>query len=115
MINAYLDKQAQAGNSLAAGVAILQAAYSQGVPPSSPGVVDMTAAAHEAFETLSQALGDLTQKVMPLVEPYPEPGNGISGQNQMVEASAITGLRVLVERINDKRDEVRRLTSALRV
>jgi hypothetical protein len=75
----------------------------------------MTGAAHEAFEVLSLALGDLITKVGPLIEPYPEPGCAPGGQNQTCEASAITGLRILIERINDKTAEIQRLTAALRV
>lgn len=85
------------------------------LPPSAPGIVDMTAGAHQAFEVLSQSLGDLMAKVSPLVEPYPEPGCAVGNQTQSCEASAITNLRLLIERINDKTAEIQRLTAALRV
>lgn len=85
------------------------------IPPAAPGVVDMTAAAHQAFEVLSRALGDLFSKAEPLLEPYPELGCAAGGQNQPCEAAAITGLRILIERIEEKTAVIQRTTAALRV
>lgn len=91
--------------------------YQSSIPPSpsAPGIVEMTSAAHQAFESLSQTIGDLISKVGPLIEPYPEPGCSVGAQDHACEASAITGLRLLIERIVDKTAEIQRLTAALRV
>jgi hypothetical protein len=88
---------------------------SNALPPSPQGVVEMTASAHQAFEVLSQSIGDLISKVGPLVEPYPENIYGEAVRDHGCEAAAITHLRQLIERINEKTAEVQRLTAALRV
>lgn len=112
VLNSYNDLRPQGAMSNAD----IQKQYAgAALPPSAPGIVDMTAGAHQAFEVLSQSLGDLMAKVNPLVEPYPEPGCAVGNQNQTCEASAITNLRMLIERINDKTTEIERLTAALRV
>lgn len=80
-----------------------------------PGVVEMTSRAREAFEVLSQYLGDLISKTGPLIEPYAEPVCSDGARSSSCEAPAIAGLRVLVERIEEKASEIRRLTDALRV
>jgi hypothetical protein len=85
------------------------------LPPSAPGVMEMTANALQAFEVLAQTIGNLISKVGPLVEPYPELNCGTSARDQGCEAAAITNLRQLIERINEKTAEVHRLTAALRV
>lgn len=112
-LNAYNDLRPQTS---AMDLAELQKQYAGAPkPPSAPGVVDMTASAHQAFELLSGSLGELVAKVSPLVEPYPEPSCAAGMQDQKCEASAITGLRMLIERINDKTAEIQRLTAALRI
>lgn len=111
-MNAYNDLRPQGAMSNAE----MQRQYAgECKPPSAPGVIDMTAGAHQAFEVLSQCLGDLISKASPLVEPYPEPACGIGNANPGCEAAAVTGLRLLIERINDKTAEIQRLTAALRV
>lgn len=108
----YLAQQQAIGN-LSQGIG--NALGAQYTPPQALGVMDMTSSAHQAFEMLSQALGDLISKVQPLIEPYPEPGCAVGGQDKNCEAPAISGLRVLIERITDKTAEIQRLTAALRV
>lgn len=111
-LNAYNDLRPQNTMSNAE----LQNQYTgECKPASAPGVVEMTAGAHQAFEVLSQCLGDLITKVGPLIEPYPEPGISTGNQTQSCEAAAIVNLRMLIERINDKTAEIQRLTAALRV
>jgi hypothetical protein len=107
----YLAQQQAIGN-LSQGMG--NAIGVQCAQPQVPGVLDMTSRAQLAMEELSQALVDLYAKVQPLVEPYPEPGCAV-GQDNSCEAPAVSGLRYLVARINDKTAEIQRLTAALRV
>lgn len=95
--------------------AMKQFGYVQSQQPVALGIVEMTGSAHTAFEMLSSCLGELISKVGPLIEPYPEPGCAVGGQNVACEAPAVSGLRHLIERINDKTAEIQRLTAALRV
>ena len=82
--------------------------------PASPGIVSMTEDAHSAFQSMCEAFSELRATLGPLIEPYPEL-NGEACQNQTCEAAAVTGLRMLVERIYGKTSEIRSLTAALRV
>lgn len=104
------------GDTSAIQAAMKQVAYGQAVMNNTPGIVEMTEKAHQAFEVLSHALGDLMTKCGPLIEPYAtEQGIGAGGQNQMCEAEAVAHMRRLIERINDKTAEIQRMTMALRV
>lgn len=79
------------------------------------GVISMTEEAHLAFERLKEALNHLESKLQPLIEPYPCAPDGINAGCQMSEASAVIGLRVLVDRIVEKTGQIQTLTNALRV
>lgn len=93
----------------------MQQSLGNQIAPVPMGILAMTENAHEAFQRLSNALGELRDRLNPLTEPYPEPCEKACTTNQIAEASAVVGLRTLVERIDTKTAEIHRLLSALRV
>jgi hypothetical protein len=85
------------------------------IAPKAPdGVTSLTDQAHQAFEILSRELGELHAHLQPLIEPWPESCEQ-RAQGIGCEASAVTGLRILIEKIADKTTYIRQLNSALRV
>lgn len=106
--------QCTAGYGIGPGLAGQIASNAAPPPSPRPGVLAMTENAHAAFHRLSNALSELNDRLIPVTETYPEPGCCEATEDR-IEASAVTGLRILVERIDSKTDEIHRLLAALRV
>lgn len=94
----------------------IQSGYAQIPPPPQPvGIISMTETAHSAFQQLCNAVDELSARLGPITESYPEPGCNAGCQSQVGGASAVVGLQILVDRINGKTAEIYRLTESLRV
>jgi hypothetical protein len=86
----------------------------QSMPKSPDGIVSLPVAALQAFAVLSREIGDLRERLEPIVEPYPDTFEKQTGLSA-VEASAVVSLRQLIEAINEKATYVRQITAAVRV